>query len=224
MNTSLSPGHSAGQTQWPTRAGERHFEEQRCAHVTISSSKYSVFPSELLAVWLTAPLELAAGKGNRDLARRLVRAGAQIETALPKASARGHGEIVSDLLESGASIATKDWHGRTPLHVAARRGETEMVQLMLLLKGADIARLTTKYVHRFSRRPSLATCVPHCIALLAAGADVSLRCGPDETPMMNVAAERGHVEIVRAVVEYGVGVHAVDTTHLSPFSRIEQQA
>ena len=195
--------------KWSTRADGRHFEEQRCTSY-ISSSKCSVFPSsEVLTIWLTAPLELAAGKGNRDLARRLVRAGAQIGTALHKASGRGHGEIVSDLLESGASVATKDWHGHTPLHVAAERGETEMVDL-LLLKGADKDALdndecTPLFLAAWKGHLAAA------LALLAAGADARLRCGEFEWPVIIMAAQNGHVDIVRAVIEHGAGVDAADT-------------
>lgn len=69
-------------------------------------------------------------------------AGAQIGDALHEAILGGHGEVVEDLLENGASIAaeaTED--GRTLLHSAAVVGKPEMVQL-LMLKGADMMRRT----------------------------------------------------------------------------------
>lgn len=57
--------------------------------------------------------------------------------ALHTAVRVGHGDIVNDLLDEGASVADKDvlWGG-TPLHEAAKNGKAGMVQL-LLLKGAD---------------------------------------------------------------------------------------
>ena len=64
-------------------------------------------------------------------------AGAKIGDALHAAVRGGHGGVVNDLLDSGASVAAQDAeNGRTPLHVAAIEGLQEMVQL-LIVKGAD---------------------------------------------------------------------------------------
>ena len=170
---------------------------------------FEALTSAQLAELLKPPLERAAAKGNRDLARRLVKAGAQIGTALHKASGSGHGEIVSDLLESGASVAAKNTLGRTPLHLAARYGKTETVQL-LLLKGADIdafdnGEMTPLFV------AALFDHLGAALALLAAGADVCLKCGTYKSPVVQVAAQQGSVDIVRAVIEHGADVNAADT-------------
>lgn len=78
---------------------------------------------------LKAPLELAAGKGNnRGLGRKLV--GAETGTALHAAVGVSHEDIVNDLLEGGAPLDGKDAEGKTPLHVAAKSGETAMVELL----------------------------------------------------------------------------------------------
>lgn len=74
-------------------------------------------------------------QGNRGPAQKLVGAGAEIGTALHAAVRGGHGEVVSDLVESGAPLNDKDSKCETPLHVAVRRGRTAMVEL-LLLNGA----------------------------------------------------------------------------------------
>lgn len=46
------------------------------------------------------------------------------------------------------------------------------------------------------------------LTLLAAGADVSLRCGACNFSVAHAAAEEGHVEVLRAVIEHGAGVDA----------------
>ena len=198
-----APGLSGAMT------GRSGREALRGAEVDTFDLIFEVFTSQQWAEWLKAPLECAAAKGNRDLVQRLVRAGAQIGTALHGGSVCGHGEIVSDLLESGASLASKDMHGRTPLHVAALHGQPEMVKL-LLLKGADKDALTNDdYTPLF-----LAACKGHLaatLALLAAGADASLRCGEFGSPVVIVAAQEGYVDIVRAVIEHGADVDAADT-------------
>lgn len=97
---------------------------------------FEVLTSEQRAEWLKALLELAVTKGERDLAQRLLRAGARIGDALHNVVDGGYGEIVSDLLENGASPAAKSTQGRAPLRVAAEWGQTEMVQLLLMI-GED---------------------------------------------------------------------------------------
>lgn len=85
---------------------------------------------------LRAPFERAAAKGNRQHAQRADWVGAEAGDALHEAIEGEHGDIVSVLLESGASLATTDICGFVPLYVAALQEETEMVPL-LALKGAD---------------------------------------------------------------------------------------
>ena len=48
-------------------------------------------------------------------------------------------------------------------------------------------------------------------ALLAGGADVSIRCDECERPVIFIATEKEHVEILRAAIEHGADVGAVDT-------------
>eukprot|EP00752_Nemacystus_decipiens_P016787 g15024.t1 len=172
---------------------------------------FEVLTSQQLAELLTAPLERAAAKGERDLAQRLVRAGAGIGNALHEAIRGGHGEIASDLVDGGAGLDTIEITnaGDTPLHVAARKGEAEIAEL-LLLKGADKDALNTVgetplYVAACSRHSAIA------LALLAAGADASLRCGHLKARVIHVAARAGSIEILRAVIERGMDVDVVDT-------------
>ena len=183
-------------------------EALRGAEVNTFDLIFEVLTPEQWAVWLKAPLECAAAKGNRDLAQRLVRAGAEMGYALRCAVRGGHRDVANDLLGSGASLVAKDEHGCNPLHVAAECGETEMVQL-LLLKGADKDALDNDKCTPLSLaawKGHLAT----ALALLAAGADASLRCGEDSSPAMHVAAGEGYVDIVRAVIEHGADVDAAD--------------
>lgn len=100
------------------------------------------------------PLARAAAKGKRSLAQKLVEARAEIGYALHGAVEGGHGQVVDDLLEAGASVAATDSGGRTPLHIAAREGKTEMVQLFLV-RGADIGALDDPSLYRSSWPPKV---------------------------------------------------------------------
>ncbi|CAN0435037.1 unnamed protein product [Ectocarpus sp. 12 AP-2014] len=96
-----------------------------------------VLASDKWVELLRAPLEHAARQGKRGLVQKPVGAGAEIGNALHAAAGKVHLDIAGDLLENGASITARDTScDRTPLNTAAREGQTEMVQL-LLLKGAD---------------------------------------------------------------------------------------
>ena len=124
---------------------------------------------------------------------------------------------MNDLLESGASVATMSGAGYTPLHIAAAGGKSQMVRL-LLLKGADKDVWGTGGHTPLSLAASLGRQAA-TLALLAAGADVS-RVQNDEwkASVLHVAAQRGDVDIMRAVIEHGADVNAVDTIQRTPLN------
>lgn len=120
----------------------------------------------------------------------------------------GHGEVVTNLLKNGACVHIKDARGSTPLQVAAIFGYTEIIQ-SLIRKGAKKDLLNAQectslfgavlFGHLTSAR-----------ALMAAGADVNVRCGILKRTVLSLAAEKGHVDILRALVKHGADVTAVD--------------
>lgn len=83
---------------------------------------------------MRAPLERAATRGNRELARKLAGAGAEVGNARHQAFRGGHREIVSDLLEEGGT--GRDTDRATPPHIVAQEGETEMCCKCCCSKGS----------------------------------------------------------------------------------------
>lgn len=128
-----------------------------------------------------------ADKGNRDMAQKLMGAGAAVGNALHEAIRCGHEDIWNDLLESGASVDTKDASrdGRTLLHLAAAERTPAMV-LLWLLKGAN------KNARDKEHTPlCLAAAGGHvvaAVALMAAGADASLQYDLSSMTVLHVAA------------------------------------
>ena len=94
------------------------------------------------------PLMLAAGLGNLEMLRALIKAGADVKatderdyTALFYATYnpeldRGFPEVVRALIDAGAEIETQIFYGVRPLMLAAGSGEAGVVDV-LLKAGAD---------------------------------------------------------------------------------------
>ena len=148
----------------------------------------------------------------------MVEAGEQIGDALLAAVRGGHGEVVTDLLENGEAIAAKSTvDGRTLLHVAAEEGKPDIVRL-LMLRGADKDALDTwgyTPLYIATNRGQVAS----ALALLAGGADFSIRCGESERTVVDVAAEGGHVDILRAAIEHGADEDAADAHQITALHR-----
>ncbi|CAM9793284.1 unnamed protein product [Ectocarpus sp. 6 AP-2014] len=159
--------------------------------------------------WLRTPLEHAAGAGNLDLVTKLQGAGAG-GSALHLALKAGQDALARGLLEMGAPSKEKDDSGDTPLHLAAANGLGNIVSL-LLRNGAEVNVLDSKGrtpIHLSAQCGSL----PAVQALLDAGGDSSFRYGKDKAfSALSLAARRGHVEVMQALIRHGVDVNAPDS-------------
>jgi hypothetical protein len=109
-----------------------------------------------------------------------------------------------ELIDTGADVNYRRSRDGTPLIVAARNGEAQVVEL-LLAQGAD------------PNRDSIGDGNPLIVAaaagnqrivsmLVAAGADVNAFVEDDETPLIN-AARRGHLGVVQYLIARGADVN-----------------
>ena len=89
------------------------------------------------------PLFIVSEKGYLEIARLLIRAGADTNkvdegwTPLATATSRGHTEIVKLLIENGANINKVDENDRTPLFYASNNDNIEIARL-LVKAGANV--------------------------------------------------------------------------------------
>ncbi|CAM9513190.1 unnamed protein product [Sphacelaria rigidula] len=129
-------------------------------------------------------------------------------TPLHYAAFGGHDTIVEMLMFAGASVACVDSFGDTPLHLAASEGYRQVV-IALALRGADVNKLNrAKFSPLF-----VAAIRGHLLvtdALLTAGADPELRCGVNPRTPLEESTCKGHVEVVRSLIQHGVDVNAGD--------------
>lgn len=91
------------------------------------------------------PLMTCASTGSADAVRMLIAKGADVnatepsqhQTALMWAAAERHPDVVRTLIEHGADLRARTRKGFTALHFAAREGDLESAQL-LLVAGVDV--------------------------------------------------------------------------------------
>lgn len=93
------------------------------------------------------PIQIAAGRGDTEMVRALIRAGADVNdlgsgpsggwTPLHGAAGGGHLEVVEVLLDSGADVDINTSSCDTPFICAVRRGHREVAEL-LVSRGAGM--------------------------------------------------------------------------------------
>ena len=135
------------------------------------------------------------------------------ETALWKASAAGHLDIVHIILDAGADLDISRRDGCSPLYASAWRGHLEILQCLLTSGAdpdkADLVGRTPLFVAADHGR---LTCV--CSLLLAA-ATVDKADQYGRTPLM-IASERGHLAVVCSLLEAGAEPDSADLRGRTP--------
>lgn len=177
------------------------------------------------------PLIAAAYMGHKEAVEILLDAGANVNladgdgrTALSVAAlcvpsstgGRGHGEVVTLLLERGADPEHKDRDGMTPLLLASYEGHEEVVEL-LLEAGADVDE--SSGAHPSAITPLLAAAaMGHAGTvnrMLFWGAAVDGIDGEGRTALC-LAAAKGSVEVVRALLDRGLDENHKDDLGWTP--------
>lgn len=160
------------------------------------------------------PLHCASLSGHVSAVELLLLKGANASEAdttsgmnpLHWAAARGHAEVSKVLARAGDVNATKA-DGSTALHLAAERGHVEVIQV-LVAEGADL-----EIKDELGQTPIFLACWINSEAvdfLISAGANVNCKCTTKGKTPLHTVAERGSSKSVRAIVDAGADVDAVD--------------
>lgn len=122
------------------------------------------------------------------------------DSRLGSAAWKGRAGDVALLLEKGADVNDPGYQGQTPLKYAAEKGHLEIVNL-LLSRGANV---NTRDVWLETPLTAAARAGHLAVveALLAKGADWHAKNREDENTAVELAALRGHQDMVRALVAY----------------------
>lgn len=162
------------------------------------------------------PLHLAC---NLSIARALVRMGLNIEeedneerTPLMTAAKNKKADIVNLLLLNGASLKAKDQKGWSALHYAAEAGCADSATFLLDAdKGPD--RVMVDCMDDNSETPAFIAAKNNNLAVLRVlvenGTDLAWE-NCDGMDILHVAARYGNVEVVKALLQYGVEVKGIN--------------
>jgi ankyrin repeat protein len=123
-----------------------------------------------------------------------------------EAARRGDREVVRALLKAGADVNAAEGDGTTALHWAARSGDADLVQ-MLVSAGANVRATTRLGAYTPLMMAAQAGHSAAVAALLAGGADVEARTTTGTTPLM-FAAQSGDTRTATMLVEGGARVDA----------------
>jgi ankyrin repeat protein len=159
------------------------------------------------------PLHVAAITGHKEVAELLLAKGAKVNTKgdrgntpLHWAAQQGYAEIVALLLTQGADINSTDDGDWTPLHSAANQGHRDVAEI-LLAHGADVNARA-----HISPKPRLVA-VPMSDEVkseLQAEAQADAKAQEErlgERPL-HLAAEKGHNDVVKLLLEHKAEVDA----------------
>jgi len=122
-------------------------------------------------------------------------------------------DLISSLLQAGASVAARDRFANTPLVLAAAAGQDEAIAL-LLDAGAEIdyrnlaGSSALLRAARDNQRKA-------AVLLLERGADPNLGNGQNLSPL-HAAAYNGNAALVQALLDHGAAADAVDKTGKAP--------
>ena len=164
-------------------------------------------------------LQWAASYGDITMAKLLLDKGADInwigpyfQTVLHYATLGDHPDMVKWILEKGAEIGVNG-DGRSPLHIAAVRGNTAIVKHLIKHK----CELDT--IDKFNFSPFSLAClrghfsiVKHFMDNSSPGTDLNLNDG------LLRSAECGHLEVIEYLLSHNADVNTLNSLGESPLS------
>lgn len=164
----------------------------------------------------------AANDGHSDIVSLLLEAGADVDaqepgggwSALHFAAYSGHEAVVELLLDAGAPLEQTNQAGQTAIDVANKHPD---IMELIASRGGKGNQLGTTLYNAAGRGQT-----DEVDRLLRLGADPNFQA-PDGTPVLQIAAYQGHVEVLRSLIEAGARIDDGDNGRHSALTTAVQQ-
>ncbi|KIX06079.1 uncharacterized protein Z518_04053 [Rhinocladiella mackenziei CBS 650.93] len=173
-------------------------------------------------------LQFAAKHRKADVVKILLKYGADVTltdksgmTAACLAAARGHEAVVKSLLEGDRKKTQwKEKDGFSPLHIAARDGNVDLVNAIVGLIAIDLKDSQQRTPLRRAVGRGHEAVVK---TLLRKGADCNAKDNEGKTPLHR-AAEQGYPGIARLLLAHGAAIGQKDNEGKTPLQRAVQRS
>jgi len=163
------------------------------------------------------PIHLAAFSGSVHVTNLLLDAKAQLEVESSDKytplhfAATSSGVITKLLLEHAAIVNCREFHARTPFHLAALNGNVEAMEVLLEHGAMLDATAQIRSGHHALHMAATEGKGEAVRFLLDSKADPDVADGLEQTAL-HFAALRGHADVVRLLVEGGADLEAHDNS------------
>ncbi|MGB7934757.1 MAG: ankyrin repeat domain-containing protein [Gammaproteobacteria bacterium] len=138
---------------------------------------------------------------------------------LEQAISRAQAETIKSLVVQGVDINARNIRGYMPLHLAAAKGNSEVVQL-LLMNGAEVDAVANGSGCTPLHYAASLGHVELCELLVRYGADTDAQTARLETPL-HLAIARGHAGVVALLLKYQARLNIRDKNGMTPLQQAE---
>ncbi|KAJ3657071.1 hypothetical protein Zmor_016103 [Zophobas morio] len=157
------------------------------------------------------PIHTACRQGHFDIVKLLIDAGQSLNVVnkykqLPihLASEEGHYAVVELLIDKGSRINVVDKYHQTPLQLAYQNKHSRVVELLIdkssIADKFALCSIPPDYQKNCSDVVNFVNDVDHCLD----------KEGAFKQMLLRLACAKGHLEVVRLLIEKGVELNAVD--------------
>lgn len=157
-----------------------------------------------------------------SLIRLLFHSGAprSATSSLEQAASEGRAETIKNLIAQGGDINARNMRGQSPLHLAVKQGNSDVVQI-LLESGAEVDVVETDSGCTSLHYAASLGHVDLCESLVRYGANPDAQTARLETPL-HLAVSRGHPEVVALLLKYHAKLDIRDKNGTTPLQQAEK--
>jgi ankyrin repeat protein len=168
---------------------------------------------------MTSVLTAAILAGQVEMVKLLLTSGAPVsgsenEKPIHIASRMGHMEIVSLLLQNGASLTSRTDSGNTALHLASEAGQMSLVKYLAELQIDSLYSLN--YENETPLHLAARNGRDYIVTYFAENGCNINSTSANSATCLHVACENGHYTTVECLLKHGAEVNAMNSAHQTP--------